>query len=414
MMLCQFSFTNFKSYRDETIFDLQAINMAEHENSLLRDNDGATFLPVSVIYGPNGGGKTAVLDALYAFISRIITPINNMTRESLHPMKYYKCPPFAFNDKSPKEPTAFTLFFRQSGFEFRYTLSIYNDEVITESLDRKIIGAKRPAKIFHRERNNIELGASLSKKSVNTNNTNVNAKMPYLSFLAINYDFEIIETAVTWFSECLFTNYSHTAPGVEIALIPELKSLLLDMLCEMDIPISDVEITTKENQDDDEEIIDSVYFIRNIKGQVYKLNVFDESSGTLKLFGLLPRVLFALEDGLLMMVDEIDAGLHPKLLRYIIKLFKNPAINKKNAQLVFTSHDMTTMRSDLFRRDEIWFACRDADGASEIYSLYDIRNPDGSRVKSDAPFYKQYLDGRYGADPYLEEMFKLDWKGVNA
>jgi len=77
---------------------------------------------------------------------------------------------------------------------------------------------------------------------------------------------------------------------------------------------------------------------------------------------------------------------------------------------LFTSHDVTTMKNDLFRRDEIWFAAKDENGASEIYSLYEIRNEDGSHIKSTAPFDKQYLDGRYGADPYLSEMLSLKWE----
>ena len=109
--------------------------------------------------------------------------------------------------------------------------------------------------------------------------------------------------------------------------------------------------------------------------------------------------------------DELDAKLHPKLLRYIVSLFKNPKLNTKGAQLLFTSHDLTTMKNSVFRRDEIWFAALNKEHSSEIYSLYELRQEDNTRVKSTAAYDKQYLEGRYGADPYLSNMLNGgDWK----
>jgi hypothetical protein len=85
-------------------------------------------------------------------------------------------------------------------------------------------------------------------------------------------------------------------------------------------------------------------------------------------------------------------------------LFKNKELNRNGAQLLFTSHDMTTMRNTVFRRDEIWFAATDMKHESQIYSLYDIRNADDSHINNKSAYDKQYLEGRYGADPYLENM----------
>ena len=113
----------------------------------------------------------------------------------------------------------------------------------------------------------------------------------------------------------------------------------------------------------------------------------------------------------MVIIDELDAKLHPKLLRYVISLFKNPKVNENGAQLLFTSHDMSTMKNTVFRRDEIWFAALNEMRSSEIYSLYEIRHEDNERVKSTAAFDKQYLEGRYGADPYLQNMLSGgDWR----
>ena len=122
----------------------------------------------------------------------------------------------------------------------------------------------------------------------------------------------------------------------------------------------------------------------------------------------MPYILFALQEGRLLIIDELDAKLHPKLLRYIISLFKNPEINTHGAQIIFTSHDLTTMNNSVFRRDEIWFAALNSSRESEIYSLYDIRNEDGTHINNTASFSKQYLEGRYGADPYLQNI--LNWE----
>jgi len=123
----------------------------------------------------------------------------------------------------------------------------------------------------------------------------------------------------------------------------------------------------------------------------------------------LPILLVALQDGRLVIIDELDAKLHPKLLRYIIRLFKNPEINSRGAQLVFSSHDLTTMKNTVFRRDEIWFSALDKNHESKIYSLYDIRDENDRHVNSAAAYDKQYMEGRYGADPYLENLLGEEW-----
>ena len=134
-----------------------------------------------------------------------------------------------------------------------------------------------------------------------------------------------------------------------------------------------------------------------------------ESDGTKKLISALPVLLLALQEGRLVIIDELDAKLHPKLLRYVISLFKSKEINKYGAQILFTSHDMYTLKNTVFRRDEIWFAAETPSHESEIYSLHEIRGEDNDRIKNTAAYDKQYLEGRYGADPYLSNMLGGDF-----
>lgn len=166
----------------------------------------------------------------------------------------------------------------------------------------------------------------------------------------------------------------------------------------MGIEISDFRFDPDEKQ---------FFLQRTIGGQVYELDFIEESEGTKKLCSVLPLLQITLAEGRLFIADELDAKLHPKLLRYIILLFKNKEINRNGAQLLFTSHDLSNMKNDLFRRDEIWFAACNEKRESELYSLYDIRREDHQRVKNTAAYDKQYLEGRYGADPYLKNM--LNW-----
>lgn len=395
-MLCQFSFQNFKSYKEETTFDLQATSISEFEDSLIKKEKCTKLLPVSVIYGPNGGGKTNLIRALSCLITTVVRPIHELgnTRKSLIMQQKVAAEPFLFDAVSKDEPTEFQIFFRTEAHEYRYYLAILRDEISAETLDRKVIGGKKPARIFYREDKDISLGAILKKENVNTS---INSKMPFLSFLAINYNIPVIAEAQEWFESCIIRNYANPVAEMQIMVSEnvEIKKQIIMLLNEMGIDVEDYRFDDKEEQ---------LYMKRTIDGVAYELPFNHESDGTKKLIAALPVLLVALKEGRVVIIDELDAKLHPKLLRYVISMFKNCKINKHGAQLLFTSHDIATMKNTVFRRDEIWFAALNEKHSSEIYSLYEIRREDNERVNSTAAFDKQYLEGRYGADPYLQNM----------
>ncbi|MBQ8802650.1 MAG: AAA family ATPase [Tyzzerella sp.] len=402
-MLCQFSFKNFKSYKNETVFDFQAAALPEFKESVIKREMCSDILPVGVIYGPNGGGKSNLLQALSCLISTVVRPIHDLEKNRIPIIMQQKvsCAPFSFDKVSPTEPTAFEIFFRTKGYEYRYCIELFKDEIKSESLARKKIGAKKPAYIYGREEGNITLGASIASLGLNTD---VNIKMPYLSFLAINYSIPIITDVQEWFETCIIRNYANPKAEQQIMLGEDenFKKIILKLLNDMGIDVTDYRYD-KENQ--------QFYLQRTLQGAKYELAFVEESDGTKKLFAALPVLLLALQEGRLTIIDELDAKLHPKLLRYVINLFKNQKVNKNGAQLLFTSHDMTTMKNTVFRRDEIWFAAINENHESEIYSLYEIRREDNERVNNTASYSKQYLEGRYGADPYLQNMMSGgDWK----
>lgn len=395
-MLCQFSFRNFKSYKETTTFDFQATSIPEFSDALLDGDKGDALLPVGVVYGPNGGGKTNLLSALSCLISTIVNPIYELekTREKVIIQQKINAVPFAFDEVSREMPTEFEIYFRQGGKEYRYNLSIYEDEVVEESLYWKTIGGKRPGMIFDREGSEITLGASISKASINRS---VNPKMPYLSFLAINYDIEVVTEVQKWFESCIVRNYANPIADRQIMLADDetYRKRIIRALNDVDIDVTGYRYDKENNE---------LYTQRMIEGKIYELKFSEESDGTKKMIAALPVILLALQEGRLVIIDELDAKLHPKLLRYVISLFRNTDVNKKGAQLLFTSHDMTTMKNTVFRRDEIWFAAENEKHESEIYSLYEIRRENNERVNNTAAYDKQYLEGRYGADPYLTNM----------
>lgn len=190
-MLCQFSFKNFRSYKNETIFDFQAETLPEFENTLITNEKASALLPVSVIYGSNGGGKTNLLRALACLISLVTKPIHELkkNRKSVILQHGVTCENFIFDDVSKDEPTEFNIYFRTGANEYRYYIALKQDIIISELLYRRTLGGKKTAVLFEREENDIELCSSISKTNVNTE---VNPKMLYLSFLAINYNFPSI------------------------------------------------------------------------------------------------------------------------------------------------------------------------------------------------------------------------------
>ena len=280
--------------------------------------------------------------------------------------------PFLFDSISKDEPTEFEIFFRTGKYEYRYYLAVLKDEISAETLDRKTIGGKKPARIFYRDGEELTLGTILSKENVNTK---VNE----------------------WFESCIIRNYANPIAELQIMVSDneQTKNQIIMLLNEMGIDVEDYRYDDKEEQ---------LYTVRSISGEKYELPFNHESDGTRKLIAALPVILVALQEGRLVIIDELDAKLHPKLLRYVISMFKNKKINKYGAQLLFTSHDIATMKNTVFRRDEIWFAALDENHSSQVYSLYEIRREDKERVNSTAAFDKQYLEGRYGADPYLQNM----------
>lgn len=408
-MLCQFTVKNFKSIRDEMTFDMQATAISEHEDRVIKDRDGELFLPVSAVYGPNGGGKSNVLEALHSLVFKVLRALyaTSDNENAAIRTKRILIEPFAFSAETVNAPTEFELFFRTALAEYRYEFSVRKDVIEYERLDRVKFETGRKSALFERDENEIVLKGDFAKLKISED---ISETLPLLSYLGITYaKNEVVQDVLNWFDDQIdFLNYGNPRQELRMAVSnsEDVKKLMLDMIQEMDLDIADFRVEEREN---DRIEVFTKHIIDDYEAE---LNLFDESSGTKKIFGLLPFIAQSLLEGTTLVIDELDAKIHPALLKYIIMLFSNMKINKNGAQLIFTSHDLSTMNSEVFRRDEIWFVAKGNKENSKLYSLVEFKDDKGKSVRKDAKFDKQYLEGKYGADPYLRKI--IDWGKVNA
>lgn len=411
-MISHFIFSNFKSFKDESVIDFSPANIGEHKDSLILDvKDNQSFLPVTVLYGPNGGGKSTALEAFSTLIDIVMSRIalsqrmdNGVEEKDIAKLfkrtdlknKYYM-----FDSKCRNIPCSFDILFRTHINEYRYQINIVGKDIIEENLYTRTLGNENADIVFERKNDECYLGETLGDVMANK----INSTMPLLSHIALNYDIDIIKDIISWFKRVDYINYDNSLLSQSL-LLPvnkKPKKLFYNMLKDIDINISDVRV-----EKDNEGNIINIYTKHILENNAVTEIPFEyESSGTRKLFSLLPRLIEGVLKGKVIIADEMDAKLHPKLLRYIIEIFTDPKINKKGAQLIFTSHDMTTMIPEVFRRDEIWFCAINEFNSSHLYSLVSFKKEDGTRTRNDEKYSKRYMEGRYGADPYMRKM--LDW-----
>ena len=405
-MLCQFTFKNFKSFKNEAFLDLYAENISEMKETLIKGRNDDEFLPVISLYGPNGGGKSTVLEALIYLRNFVLYPLRVANTSSISEAGFYelkiknvsKDVYFKFDADSSDRPTEFNILFQTEKNEFKYELSLMNGLVSAENLYCRPLDDENVKMIFERNGSKILACDEISEFPLDK----ASSSMPLLSFLGILYDLEEVNDAFLWLMNTLILDYNEPASDWSFAIPKEKTSqdIMIGILQHMDINITGIRVIKDEKGK-----ITNIFTEHQVGGKKYELNLTEESSGTRKLFTCLAQITMALNEGYFVIADELDAKLHPKLLRYIIELFKDQKINKKGAQLILTSHDMVNMDSSVFRRDEIWFCSLGSDNSSNLYSLVSFVTPNGCKVRKDASYSKQYLEGLYGADPYITKGF---------
>ncbi|WP_337664635.1 ATP-binding protein, partial [Suilimivivens sp.] len=298
---------NYKSIRDEVTLDMQAAAISEHEDRIIKDQDGEMYLPVSAIYGPNGGGKSNVLAAFHTLIAKILRPLfaTEDNDEKVFFQRKIIVEPFAFSE-SKNEPTEFELFFRTDLAEYRYVLHVKRDIVIYESLDRVKLETGRRSALFQRNNNGIDLKGAFAKLKVSDD---LSKTLTLLSYLGIAYKGNaVVKDVLNWFEYGVeFLNYGNPIQKLKMAVSTseDVKNLMLEMIQEMDLDIVDFRVEEKEND------MIEVFTKHCVDGVESEISLSDESSGTKKLFGLLPFIAESLLTGTVLVIDELDAKIHP-------------------------------------------------------------------------------------------------------
>ncbi len=449
-MLIEFSVSNYLSIKEAITFSMVASNAVkelesptEGVNNVFWDKSNKNkYLKSAVIYGANGSGKSNLLSAI-GFYRRFILSSSNDRQADDEIMTI----PFLLSTETENKSSSFEMVFVMDTIRFRYGFEATKKTVTSEWLfgfDTE--NSNKESTYFTRENQNIKVfNKSFKEGKGLENNTRPNAL--FLSTVA-QLNGEISNKIQNWLKTNInvISGLEDSTTGYTIGRFQdqkEFRSKIINFFKLINLGIEDIKIeeTALDNlskispkKKEDEKITALIQELqkqlkeRMKKGGVAKEitinafhNKFDEanklidtialdfeleSKGTQKLFGLLGPWFDTLEKGKILIVDELDSRLHTKLTAELLKIFQS-SINKKNAQLIFASHDTNLLRNDLFRRDQIWFTEKDNTGSSDLYSLVEYKINQASSVRNDASFEKDYLIGKYGAIPYFGNIPKF-------
>lgn len=403
-MLIRFSFKNFKSFKNENSLDMEATSLKEHEYNVAKTDYGE-YLKVSAIYGANASGKTNVLQAFDYMKKRILVSDDSKKNSPIDEENIYS---FMINN----DPIALEVeILAKNNKIYKYGFEVLKDTIISEWLFEKRVN--KFYAIFERENNNVSM-----KPNKISDLVNIDERTLFLNIYSkIDRNNEDFSNVYDWFVNSMyldlgnpnFERFINNRVSLKILSDENYKKELLKFIKTFDSGIEGIKTTPDsiEAVKSNNGIIDIEVIHRGENGELKALPFYLESNGTRKMFHLFDFFMDALKNGMVLFVDELDAKLHPLLTRYIINLFHNSDTNKSNGQLIYSTHDTVNLNKETFRRDEIWFAEKDKDGISEIYALSDYILEDdknaGKKVRNDATYNKDYLTGRYGAIPVLEE-----------
>ncbi len=380
-------------------------------------------LKSAVIYGANSSGKSNIVKSLSRMKRIILTSVKLNDDDELD----YE--PFLLSRESEK-PSHFEVVFIHNKHKYRYGFQLNLKAITTEWLYRTTLAGKNETELFYRELNRIECDEKLFAEGLGKAEI-INANRLLISLCA-QLGGKESKRVVSWFQQKVnvisgittdgYANYSKLMFHNQLSGYDKAKNFF----GKLQLGFSDLECIETEfdssllpddmPQDMKERLAKSLaskkqielYSLHNVydaEGNVVKQIPMDidsiESEGTKKLIELSGPIFDTLDEGKVLVIDELDAKLHPHISHHIIGLFNNPETNPNGAQLIFTTHDTHLLSSRLFRRDQIWFTEKDRKEQTDLYNMMDIVLPDGSKPRNDANYEKNYIAGRYGAVPYI-------------
>lgn len=344
-MLIQFTVENHRSIKNSTVISFAASKDKSFDEYLLRPDEKKALLPVLAIYGANAAGKSNVLHAMMTMKEMVVGNAAKVSKGQKLPWE-----PFG----GTKVPTSFEMVFIFQGVRYTYGFSFDAKKIYKEYLYHWPNG--REALIFSRENGVYEFRENVNEQVTLSNRTPDNKL-----YLVSSNDWNLPQTenAYQWFLEKLtFLMDEEPATSETVAQIvsgDDKKARILKELMLADLGITDVTI---KNTSGKIPIITTTHRIINEDDttEYFQLLMEQESVGTQHFFARIGGWLQALENGALLVVDEIEDSLHPLLTRRLIEMVQDKAVNTKGAQLIFTTHDVMLLDLNFFRRDQILFA----------------------------------------------------------
>jgi AAA15 family ATPase/GTPase len=424
-MLLQFTVGNFKSFKEKVTLSLEATtdDWREEDNIAHVASPDLRLVKTAAIYGPNAGGKSNFIDAMAQFRSLVLG--SSKDSQKGEPIAVT---PFRLHIATEKAATFFEVLFLRDGIRYRYGFEATKEAIVSEWLYKQAESI-RPTCLFTRENSNIAPGDSFKEGKGLEERTRPNAL--FLSVVA-QFNGSIAGEVVSWIGQFRVITGLYDAGYMpftaELLSNEEYGASICELVRQADVGIEDLiredidkdqlsERLSKDRKDLPQALRDLIMqnapgasIVRTVHqrfdsdnrvvGKVEFDLATEESDGTQQFFALAGPFLHTLNEGSVLVVDELDARLHPLLTRQLVGLF-NSSANRKNAQLIFATHDQGLLDQKRIRRDQIWFVEKDAMGASNLFCLDEIKG-----VRKDANFEKEYLLGQFGGVPHIGDFQK--------
>ncbi len=424
-MIVEFTVGNFLSFKDNKTLSLEATNITEYRDSTFKAGN-YKLLKSAVLYGANSSGKSNFIKAM-SIMKRIV-----MTSVEKTSASKFDIVPFLLNTNTENKPSYFELVFIIDNIRYRYGFEIENKSIHGEWLFKLVDDTEFP--LFIRDENGIGITENFDEGAGLESKTRENAL-----FLSVvdQFNGEIAGSIISWFNNWeTISGLSHdNYRGVTFALLDQKKSKerLLDFFKDLDLGFEQLKFRKEKFQESflpndlPSDILDDI--INDLQGKtIARINTvhqkFDEngkqvgfkdfdlrnqeSSGTNKVIDISGPIFDTLLGGGVLVIDELDAKLHPLMTAAITNLFNSPEYNTNNAQLIFATHDTNLLSYGRFRRDQIYFLEKDKYEASDLYSLIEYKEDDSNKkIRKDRSFEKDYINGRYGAIPFIGNFEEL-------
>ena len=405
-MLVNFSIVNYKSLREEANLSMVASAMKEPfplpANAMTEVEKDLRILPIAALYGANASGKSNLVEAIGRMKHFVLT---SLARENV--LGGIPVQPFRLSTTTVKGPTELEVSLISNNTLYRYGFLASQERVEEEWLfERALKPRSKEKQLFYRENNAISFHSTLFKIGGLINTQRLLKEDVLILTLASQLNDDNAKRVIQWLDQFNVIEVDDDSKRISIDHIKDQTGIGQDI--ENLIRLADTGISRLEAMTTiTEETVAASHTIYNGQGEPQGEYLFlmetQESAGTNKLFNLSGPIFCALREGSTLVVDELDAKLHPNLVEKIVLMFQDKQINKRGAQLIFTTHNTNLLSAKLLRRDQVWITEKDKFGATKLYSIADYKAEKGKARNTEA-IEQNYIDGKYGGIPFLGEL----------